>query len=255
MKADTGSLASIPLWILMHPNIPASAIRLWGVLHAKYTIRTPDEPVADPTRGELARDLRCSVDSIDRRLKALVTEGALVVIPQTTPTNQRTQNRYLLVLSEGRRAAATGAEEMRPPQAIIPFRDSPLELTASPVRSQVSVPKRSTVQQYVRFREFWAAYPRKHRKQRAQVVWLKLGIEGDTPLWVQVMAGLRQWKNLWKAEATKTQYIPHPSTWLNDRRWEDDIDQPSPVLSAKTKTLIAGSQQFLARHQRGEHKR
>ena len=93
MKADTGSLASIPLWLLMHPKIPASAIRLWGVLHAKYTIRTPDEPVADPTRGELARDLRCSVDSIDRRLKALVTEGALVVIPQTTPTNQRTQNR------------------------------------------------------------------------------------------------------------------------------------------------------------------
>jgi fido (protein-threonine AMPylation protein) len=25
----------------------------------------------------------------------------------------------------------------------------------------------------------------------------------------------------------ETDFVPHPATWLNDRRWEDEITQPN----------------------------
>ena len=31
---------------------------------------------------------------------------------------------------------------------------------------------------------------------------------------------------LWIHNKTEKQFIPHPSTWLNQRRWEDEIDLP-----------------------------
>ena len=72
MKTQTGPLANIPLWLIEHSGVSGQAIRLWGLLYAKYTTRSYDYPVAEPSRPQLATDLRCSVDSIDRWLKTLV---------------------------------------------------------------------------------------------------------------------------------------------------------------------------------------
>lgn len=71
------------------------------------------------------------------------------------------------------------------------------------------------------FDEFWEAYPRKTGKGEAWKRWKKInpGVE------------LRA-KMLWALEAQKRshdwlkdngQYIPHPSTWLNQDRWEDEL--------------------------------
>ena len=38
------------------------------------------------------------------------------------------------------------------------------------------------------------------------------------------------------------QYIPHPSTWLNGKRWEDEVPAPTkvvPIRAAPTKTVVA----------------
>ncbi len=63
---------------------------------------------------------------------------------------------------------------------------------------------------------FWQIYPRKLDKDRARRAWKKL--KPDQALAAAILEGLRAWKicDQWQDE----QYIPHPTTWLNNRRWE-----------------------------------
>lgn len=68
------------------------------------------------------------------------------------------------------------------------------------------------------FDAFWSLYPRKVAKLAALRAWNKR----VAPLEVHdVMAGLNQY--LWHWTGKDLEYIPHASTWLNGRRWEDDL--------------------------------
>ena len=65
------------------------------------------------------------------------------------------------------------------------------------------------------FNSFWEAYPRKVGKPSALKAWKKISFVGT-----ELLAGLERWKQTdqWQTETL----IPHPTTFLNDRRWEDD---------------------------------
>ncbi|MGY2183306.1 hypothetical protein [Pseudomonas agarici] len=71
------------------------------------------------------------------------------------------------------------------------------------------------------FPKFWKLYPRKVGKDKAEKAWAKLKVTRElfdlmaTALAKQVLTPD------WIKE--KGQYIPHPSTWLNGKRWEDEI--------------------------------
>jgi hypothetical protein len=69
------------------------------------------------------------------------------------------------------------------------------------------------------FEEFWKIYPRKIGKKAAFKAWKKANINGQLP---QVLSAVEKQKTTeqWKKE--NGQYIPHPATWLNQGRWEDE---------------------------------
>jgi uncharacterized protein YdaU (DUF1376 family) len=70
------------------------------------------------------------------------------------------------------------------------------------------------------FAEFWMAYPRKTAKADARRAWAKIG---PTPeLRAVMLAALERQKHSadWRKEGGK--YVPHPATWLNGERWEDE---------------------------------
>lgn len=72
------------------------------------------------------------------------------------------------------------------------------------------------------FDVFWTAYPRKVARPTAKKAWDKA-----TPPLDRVLAALA-WQCLteqWRKEGG--QYIPHPSAYLNQRRWEDE--RPAPL--------------------------
>lgn len=78
----------------------------------------------------------------------------------------------------------------------------------------------------VKFASFWAVYPRKVSKQKAEQAFMKL--KPDDDLYSKIMDGLEKSKR--SAQWTKDggQFIPHAATWLNGRRWEDEDDsQPN----------------------------
>ena len=63
---------------------------------------------------------------------------------------------------------------------------------------------------------FWQMYPRKIDKDRARRAWKKLS--PARAMASAILEGLRSWKKCdqWQEE----RFIPHPTTWLNGRRWE-----------------------------------
>jgi hypothetical protein len=66
------------------------------------------------------------------------------------------------------------------------------------------------------FALFWKSYPRIVGKPAARKAWSKVKPEEIEGL----MAGLEIWKRC--PQWTDEQFIPHPATWLNQRRWEDN---------------------------------
>lgn len=79
------------------------------------------------------------------------------------------------------------------------------------------------------FDVFWKAYPRKTNKGFAKKVFAKLKVT-DELLEKMLHAIEVQKRYTWKDK--DPQYIPHPSSWLNGERWEDEVQAVSSQKSA-----------------------
>lgn len=88
------------------------------------------------------------------------------------------------------------------------------------------------------FDSFWKAYPRKSNKGFAKKVFDKLKVDQDL-LNKMLQALAVQTRTVWKDK--DQQYIPHPSTWLNGERWEDEItvDQAMSAADREKRRLLA----------------
>lgn len=94
----------------------------------------------------------------------------------------------------------------------------------SPQRGKKESDKKQQQEQDQRFETFWKAYPKKKAKQTAYKAWLKL--KPDTELTKTILLALEQHKKSAEWQRDNGQYIPYPATWLNGRRWEDDVSAP-----------------------------
>lgn len=74
------------------------------------------------------------------------------------------------------------------------------------------------------FEDFWKVYPRRVSKQTALKAWMKL--KADETLTGKIVEDVRRRiEGEWRGR--DVQYIPHPATYLNQRRWEDEGEQAS----------------------------
>ena len=72
-----------------------------------------------------------------------------------------------------------------------------------------------------RFDIFWKQYPRKVAKPNAQKAWNK--IKPDDVVLKKMLDAINQ-QGL---SSKEIQFVPHPATWLNAQRWEDEISVQS----------------------------
>lgn len=77
------------------------------------------------------------------------------------------------------------------------------------------------------FAAFWSAYPRKEGKQTALKAFTK--INPDQELLQTMLAAIERQKQTAQWKENGGQFIPHPATWLNGRRWEDEVVNRSTV--------------------------
>lgn len=78
------------------------------------------------------------------------------------------------------------------------------------------------------FVEFWKAYPRKVGKGAAQKAWGKIKSKADTLQAILKAIAWQRTADQWVKDGG--QFIPHPSTWLNEQRWLDEAPAQSAAI-------------------------
>lgn len=73
-----------------------------------------------------------------------------------------------------------------------------------------------------RFERFWQAYPKKQNKKKVES-WFKRNKPSDELMKI-ILEKLELFKKTEQWNKNNKQFIPMPTTWLNGRRWEDEIE-------------------------------
>lgn len=76
------------------------------------------------------------------------------------------------------------------------------------------------------FLDFWLLYPRRVAKKDAARAWMKLTPEQQ----IEAVTAMVEWRRIWQTK--DVEYLPHPATWLNGERWEDEVPQEYRQTSA-----------------------
>ena len=81
----------------------------------------------------------------------------------------------------------------------------------------------------ITFNQFYKLYPRRVGRYLAEKSFNKLSRRDKTLAY----DGLINYIKFWKVSDTEKQFIPHPSTFLNQKRWEDEVELPKDKLEWK----------------------
>lgn len=112
------------------------------------------------------------------------------------------------------------------PEAETADQDKPKKAAPKPRVSKLSEPMKK------RFDRFWAVYPRKVGKGKAEDSFAKY--KPDDALTDTMIQAVEATKKTDQWQRDGGQFIPHPATWLNQRRWEDEVPQPVTTPAGPT---------------------
>ena len=97
------------------------------------------------------------------------------------------------------------------------------------------------------FEKFWAAYPRKEGKQKARAAFEKVTVSLDI-----LLEAIDQQKKSTQWSKDNGQFIPHPATWLNGKRWEDQLAMSTEIPKGASGELGTAELEAIQRVLRGE---
>jgi len=120
--------------------------------------------------------------------------------------------------------------------------DVPLNQPEPEPITNTPIPPAKTPGVEERFERFWQTYPRKVGKDAAKRAFEKR--KPDERLLAAMLAAvaLQSQTDEWRKEGG--QFIPHPATWLNQGRWQDEVAGPEVTNAAcnwRSNPIFAGA--------------
>lgn len=91
------------------------------------------------------------------------------------------------------------------------------------------------------FATFWKLYPNKKGKAAAEKAWAKLRVTGAMSDLMMTALSKQVVTPDWTKENGR--FVPHPATWLNGKRWEDEIAEASSNVHPFPQSRHAGFDQ------------
>lgn len=174
-----------------------------------------------PSSGSLGR--KCSLDpkTVQRHLTALHDRGLITKLYRRKRSNGTLGGwMYRVNVDDADNASAYPLREDVEVASETP-RVCPLLDRTSTRAHESSISNRQNESSLVdaEFDEWWSTYPRKTGKQSAVKAWEKLSDASRQAALSAIGAHVEHWQR----SKTQQQFIPHPATWLNGRRWEDQL--------------------------------
>ena len=94
-------------------------------------------------------------------------------------------------------------------------------LAKTETETETSKKTSSTAAPSKEFDQFWATYPRKVGKEAARKAYAKAMTKTTQARIMQSVEDLRI-----RVAGKDPNFTPHPSTWLNEGRWDDEVEAP-----------------------------
>jgi hypothetical protein len=185
----------------------------------------PETDECWPSVGTLARRCDLTRETTRIALRRLEAEGLIGAEDRFDQTGRQTSRLYRILRREGEVPAAPGGPR---DAGETPPRET--GRTTSPPDGEVTTLKDSKKEKGKDtlaaepggFEIFWSLYPKKVGKDGARKAWMKLAKNlpslTDLTRILTLQAGSPDWKK------EDGRFIPHPATWLNGRRWEDELE-------------------------------
>ena len=171
-----------------------------------------------PSINRLAVLCEMSRRSVETHITALEDQGLLKRISQYRDTGGKTANSYLLELT-GTLENLDDAQNLRMGSEKSAHGDTQNLRMNNLVRNNLG--NNNTYKTISEFDKWWDKYPRKVEKYKAATLFSKIMNEVEFDTLIEATEKF--------AEAVKDKekkFIPHPTTWLNGRRWNDPIEAP-----------------------------
>lgn len=167
-----------------------------------------------PSHKTIADRAECGVSTVERSLKRLEARGLVSITPRfesgVEGSNRQTSNSYQLKMGVFNLRGGGGIQN-----------EDPITCNNKPN-------KRGFYSQG--FEEWWNAYPNQSgSKKKAYELWLKAVDQfiDERELFLSTCRFAQTQKG------KETKYIPHATTWLNQRRWETvRNDEPKKTLNS-----------------------
>jgi len=251
--------AMVPEWVLYHPGLQPAAKTVYAVLarHGQ-TAET-----CFPSHARIAELAGVSRSTVIRSITALEHVGAVIKTRRTRRDGSSTSNGYAVwghdtpptppetaALTATTPLADAGPGCVTEKQGVChretggvsqrnsnENQDNESQVTTTsvtpkkPVAASLFNTTPTPPPPDTAFDDWWHTYPRKVGKPRARRAWNAALAAGTTPN--QIVDGLTLWANYWTAAGTQTGYIPHPTTWLNEHRWNDAPPPPPTVTRSR----------------------
>lgn len=114
------------------------------------------------------------------------------------------------------------------------IQSNPIQSESNPNPNPKRNPRGACADSSEDFEKFWTAYPRKEAKQAAKKAFEKL--KPDEGLLDTMLKAIERFKGTQQWQEDGGRYIPHPATWINQRRWEDEMNGESARSSGSSES-------------------
>lgn len=135
---------------------------------------------------------------------------------------------------------------IRPSDQIDPLdgsKRSALHITKT--TSETTPPKAGEEEHEERFERFWDAYPKKENRKWCHAWWMKK--KPDEQLTNHMIAAVKAQAKEKRWTPERKQFIPLPSTWLNNDRWTDEVSgMPSIHVNTKPASEMTEAERIQA---------
>lgn len=165
-----------------------------------------------PSLTKIGEDVGCSRSTVIRCLELLQQRGLISAEKEFRQNGSQTSNRYVFGFE-------VGGSTLTPPQC---HTDTPPVSERHPhkqVRNKQLSLTKDIIEQT--FEDLWKRYPVKKGKGAALISFGKACAKHD----MQFLSD-RLGAYISSVEGRDKKYIPHLATWLNQGRWDDELDTP-----------------------------
>lgn len=184
-----------------------------------------DEGTCFPSQQRLSSDTGFSRNRVVKSLRLLEKEG---IISSSCPYSGGHTTYSFIYLTEdimSRESCTPQVQEGNVYKLDASSSSKSNSLTTIAHKATTLLP---VVQSEQLFEKFYAVYPRKRGKGAARLSFARAAKKVSPEL---ILSKAHEFLTYCQEEATEIRFIPYPSAWLNQERWDDDL-----VAETKTKS-------------------